>query len=193
MTDIGKFRILYHDINSNLQSVIALLELSDLPDHKKYSRVKPYLLAINSLYASLTRNQPYEAEVNLKSYFLKFEQVFDLSLISTIKFNDQNININTAIKAKDAVYIGFFIYELIFLVHVDNQNLKNNDNCFIFTFQTKNDKLQFTFEGKSLKQSDLLLGIENQLKTFTLLKIIYQQLKLNHNFSDDLVKIEYKI
>jgi len=108
MTDLNKFRILYHDVNSNLQSVIALLELSDLPNDKKYSRVKPYLLAINSLYASLTRDQPYNAEVDLKSYFLKFEQIFDLSLLNSIKFDYQSINNNTIITMIHNHFLDFF-------------------------------------------------------------------------------------
>ncbi len=192
MTDLNKFRILYHDVNSNLQSVIALLELSDIPNDKKYSRVKPYLLAINSLYASLTRDQPYNAEVDLKSYFLKFEQIFDLSLLNSIKFDYQSINTNTIIKAKDAVYLGFLIYELILITHLDEQNSLNNDD-FIISFENNDATLQIMFERPHSRPSNFFNSIENQLKNFTLFKIIYQQLKLNHNFTEDLVKIEYNI
>lgn len=187
----SKFRLLYHDINGNLQSVLGLLEIAEFNTEERYCRVKPYLLAINALYASLSREAPYDAMVNLKKYTSKLIENFCLEQTNLINFNTQDLDENTLIKTKDSVYLGFLIYEIFLTIFTKNNNVLTNQCAFLFKFEIQKNNLVLSLELDECHELEILKYVDNELKDFTLLSIINQQLKLKYKSTPRLIKFEY--
>ncbi len=181
-----KFRLVYHDINGNLQSVLGLLDLSELPDEEKYQRVKPYLFAINNLYSSLSREKNYDAKVGLKRYLSKFSETFFFEHIK-VDFNLDAITKDVEVKAKTAVYLGMFFYEFC-LTLFSNYSEKEGINHLDFNF---NQKLNIIFV--SINSAKSINHVNEFLQNFTLLNILAQQLKLKSTVKESSFNFQFSL
>lgn len=181
-----KFRLVYHDINGNLQSILGLLDLAELPDEEKYQRVKPYLFAVNNLYSSLSREKTYDAKVNLNRYLSKFSETFVLEDIK-INFNLDTISKDAEVKTKTAVYLGMFFYEFC-LILFNNHSEDEGINHLDFDF---NQKLNIIFV--SINSVQPLVHVNEFLEDFTLINILAQQLKLKSTVKESSFNFQFSL